>query len=105
MPLTIQRVERRDGADRNELGHTALAFCRAVRSADGVHSSRFYWANADTIAIITESDAGAYGPGSGAESTPEGARAGFALSDLARQLSTETLIDARAGEQNYKLAQ
>ena len=105
MPLTIEKWERRDSADRNSLGLAALGYCRANKSADGIHSSKFYWGNADTLVIITEADPGAYGPGSGGEPNAEAAKASFALSDLARSTSIETLVDARMGKQTYDLSQ
>ena len=104
MPLFVGRWERRDGADRDALGRAALAMCRNARSTEGVRDSRFYWVNADTVAIITDAEAGAWGPGSGARQTADGAKALFAMSDIARSGPLETWVEARAGEETFQLA-
>ncbi len=67
MPLHVYKYERRDDADRDDLGRAALAACRAARAVEGVRSSHFYWVDADTIATVTDAEAGAFGPGAGAQ--------------------------------------
>lgn len=54
---------------------------------------------------MTDAEPGAWGAGSGNEPTSRNAKAIFALSDLARSTLNETWIDARVGEENYKLSQ
>jgi len=101
MDIGILRWDRRDGADRDQLGKAALAFCRAMRSSDGVHSARFYWANPDTVVVLTEADSSEvlY-----RQASPDLARATFALADLARQTGTESLFDARVAEATFRAA-
>jgi hypothetical protein len=105
MPLHISKFERLEGAERNDLALAALEVCRAARSAAGVTSSLFYWVNPNEIAILTDAEPGAWGPGSGNGPDARNAKALFTLSDLARQTVTETWVDARAGEENYKVSQ
>jgi len=104
MPLHVSKFERMEGADRNSLALAALEACRAAREAPGVTSSRFYWVNPNEIAILTDAEPGAWGPGSGNAPNARNAKALFALADLARQTVFETWVDARAGEENYKLS-
>jgi hypothetical protein len=103
MPLHVSKFERQAGADRNALGLAALEACRAARATAGVSDSRFYWVNPNEIAILTDAEPGSWGPGSGNGPDARNAKAGFALADLARQTVNETWVDARAGEENYKL--
>ncbi|MBW1711077.1 MAG: hypothetical protein JRJ73_14555 [Deltaproteobacteria bacterium] len=56
MPIQLVVWERRDGADRVDLGNAALAWCRAARAVEGVHSSKFYWYGPDTIVFLTEGE-------------------------------------------------
>lgn len=102
MDVGFSRWERRDEADRNELGKAALEYCRALRSEDGVNDARFYWSGIDTLSILT------YVQSTDALNrvhTARAARATFALSDLARQTRAETWIDAHVGEAMYNTAQ
>ena len=105
MPLHVSKYERLPGADRNALGIAALEACRAARAAAGVSSSLFYWVNPNEIAILTDAEPGSWGPGAGATPDARNAKAFFALADLARQTVNETWVDAKAGEENYKLSQ
>ena len=105
MPLHVTKYERRDNADRNELGIVALEACRAAREQPGVTSSRYYWVNADEIAIVTDAEPGAWGPGSGNAPTPRSTKSMFALADLAKNTSTETWADARSGTETYDISQ
>ena len=105
MPLHVDKYERRDSADRNDLGLAALEACRGARETTGVITSRFYWVNPDEIAIITDAEPGAWGPGSGNPAPPRAIKAMFALADLAKNTSSETWGDARSGEETYKIAQ
>ncbi len=101
MDVGISRWERRDGTDRDQLGQAALAYCRAMRSFEGVHGARFYWANPDTVVVLTEVDSSEvlY-----RQASPDLARATFALADLARQTGAESLFDARTGEETFRAA-
>ena len=105
MPLHIAKYERRDNADRNELGLAALEACRSARETAGVTDSRYYWANPDEIAIITDAEPGAWGQGSGNTPQPRATKALFALADLAKNTSTEIWADARSGTETYKVTQ
>ena len=105
MPLHVAKYERRDSADRNDLGLAALEACRGARETAGVISSRFYWINPDEIAIITDAEPGAWGQGSGNTPQPRAMKALFALADLAKNTSLEVWADARSGEETYKITQ
>ena len=105
MPLHVDKYERRDSADRNDLGLAALEACRGAREAQGVITSRFYWVNPDEIAIITDAEPGAWGPGSANTAPPRAIKGLFALADLAKNTSTEVWSDARSGEETYKVVQ
>lgn len=100
MTINIWHWERRDAADREDLGKAAFALTQAMRASEDVHSSRFYWVDADTIAVMTD----ATGAVSDAPPNPDAAMAMFALSDLARQSRREQWMDPGAGEQTYRLA-
>ncbi len=105
MALHVSKYERRDGADRNELGIAALEACRSARETAGVIDSRYYWINPDEVAIITDAEPGAWGPGSANTPQPRATKALFALADLAKNTSLEVWADARAGSETYKVAQ
>ena len=105
MTLHVAKYERRDSADRNQLGVAALEACRAARENPGVLSSLYYWINTDEIAIITDAEPGAWGQGSGNTPTPRSLKALFALADLAKNTSSETWIDARGGSETYKASE
>ena len=102
MPNQAQLLiwERRDNADRNDLGNAALAVCRSLKAMDAVTSSRFYWHNADTIVIWTEGEASAF------EMPPDlnVAKAFYALADLAKTTKDWRLLDAKLGEEAYRAA-
>ncbi len=104
MPLHIGKWERRDSADRDAFARAALTSCRATKAQDGIRSSRFYWANADTVAIVTDAEPGAFGPGSARQPSSDEAKALFELSDLAHPVSFESLGEAKAGEDAYRAA-
>jgi hypothetical protein len=101
MPILVGRWERRDNADRNALGRAALDVCRANRAADGVRGSRFFWASTDHIVTMTEAESAQVFD---QPATADQARAAFALSDLARPVSTERWADPRAGEDTFHRA-
>ena len=105
MPLHVGKFERFPSADRNELALAALEWCRAARASAGVKDSRFYWIDPNEIVVVTDAEPGAWGPGAGAEVSPQAAKAIFALADLARNTSTETWADARAGAEMFGRAQ
>ena len=83
MPLHVGKFERFPSADRNELALAALEWCRAARASAGVKDSRFYWIDPNEIVVVTDAEPGAWGPGAGAEVSPQAAKAIFALADLA----------------------
>lgn len=105
MPLHVGKFERYPSTDRNALALAALEWCRAARSTDGVNDSRFYWIDPNEIVVVTDAEPGAWGPGSGREMSPAAAKAVFALADLARNTSTETWADARAGAELFSRSQ
>ena len=105
MPLHVGKFERFPSADRNELALAALEWCRAARASEGVNDSRFYWIDPNEIVVVTDADPGAWGAGAGAQVSPQAAKALFALADLARNTSTETWADARAGAEMFGRAQ
>lgn len=91
--------------DRDAFANAALTLCRNARASDGVRNSRFYWANIDTIAVLVEADPGAWGPGSGSQPTADGAKAFFAMSDLAHSRAQETWGEAGRGKETFRLSQ
>ncbi len=78
MPLHVGKFERFPSADRNELALAALEWCRAARASVGVKDSRFYWIDPNEIVVVTDAEPGAWGPGAGAEVSPQAAKAIFA---------------------------
>jgi hypothetical protein len=99
MTINVTHFERRDAADREDLGKTAFALTQALKADDGVHSARFYWANADTIAVMVDTDTDGDTP-----PNADAARAMFALCDLARQTRNERWLDPGTGERTYRSA-
>ncbi len=99
MTINVTHFERRDAADREELGKTAFALTQALKADDDVASARFYWANADTIVIMVDGDTVSDTPPSA-----DAAQAMFALCDLARQTRNERWLDPGAGERAYRSA-
>ena len=100
MPIQLWVLERRDGADRNDLGNTALEACRVARAREGIRSARFYWYGPDTIVLLTEGDAAALD----APASADGAKAAFAMADMARLVMNWRLVEPRAGEETYRRA-
>jgi hypothetical protein len=100
MPIQLIILERRDNADREDLGNAAFAMCRAMRANKGIRSSRFYWYGADTVVILTEGENEALD----APFDAENARAAFDLTDLARMTMNWRLIEPRTGVETYKSA-
>lgn len=97
--IDVTHWERRDGADREELGKSAFALTQALR-AGGAASSRFYWVNSDTVVVQTDvGESISQAPSSG-----DAARALFALGDLARPTSRELWLDPGSGEATYRKA-
>jgi hypothetical protein len=82
MPLHISKFERLENAGRNDLALAALEACRAARTVPGVNDSRFYWADPNAVAIVTDAEPGAWGPGSGNQPDERNARAVFARLSL-----------------------
>jgi hypothetical protein len=98
MSIHVWHDERRDDADREASGKQALALTQAIRAADRVRSSRFYWSNADTVGVQSVAEDGL----SDAPPTAEAARAMFALSDLARQTRSQQWVNPGTGERTYR---
>jgi hypothetical protein len=104
MPLHVSKFERYSGADRDQLGIAALEWCRSARESEGVNSCKYYWIDPNQIAIVTDAEPGAWGPGSGTQPNGRYVKAMFSLADLARNTSSETWADARAGSDVRQLA-
>ena len=100
MAVLLSRWERRDGADREQLGIAAFALCRASR-AQGAKACRFFWTGPDTVVILAEADTAHLFDD---PAKPELAQAQFALADLARSTGTERWIDPRDGTTAYRTA-
>ena len=101
MPIEVSHWRRRDNADREILGKSALEVCRALRSADGFTDARFYWAGPDEIVVQATA---ASGEAFGREYAPDVARVFYALADSAYQTSREWWIEPARGEANYRSA-
>ena len=97
--IMFQRYRLRPGADRAELGNALLDVCRYYRSLEGCLSARYFWADWNHAAVLSEYDAigrpYSYAP------TADGARLGIRVADLADIDSTELLTGAREGTENY----
>lgn len=97
MQYGLWHVERRDGANRDDLANAALAFCRTVRALDGVDDCRYHWKPYDTIVVMAEAEsATAWNVASG-----DFAQAAFDLFDLGRAVGYEEWLDARSGQETY----
>lgn len=102
MPTVYQRWQLKPGADRAKLGDLVLEACRASRANEGVRNSRYYWPDANTVAILTDFEHQKHvfaAPG-----TPEGAKRAFAIADLADRTAWEVWADARAGTESYEMS-
>ncbi len=102
MTLVYSRWQLKPGADRARLGDLMLDYCRWQKSTDGVRSARYFWPTANTIATLTEYEKNSY-----IFATPADAavmKLGFAISDLADQVTWENWADARAGTDNWQLS-
>jgi hypothetical protein len=101
MAIIVGRWERRDSADRQDMGGAALAYCQALKARDGVRGARFFWVSPDRIAIQTEADSQqVFDEAPDAET----AKALFALADLAQAVDTERWMDPRDGQAAYRNA-
>ena len=101
MAATVySRWELRPGGDRVKLGNLALEMCRAERANEGVRSSRYYWADANTVVTLTDYEHPRHV--FGAPATSEGAKRVFALADVANRAAWEVWQDARAGTDTYE---
>ena len=101
MPIVVSRWTRRDTTSIEAFGDAAYQVCRAIRANPEIRSSRFYWANAETIVIQSEADSFEAFDRPG---TPETAKANFALIDAARAAGQERWIEPRNAMENYRLA-
>ena len=99
MAIIVNHWQRRDNTSIEAFGGAAYEVCRASRANEGVGSTRFYWVNADTIVIQSEADSFEAFDRPG---TPEFGKAIFALSDLARAVSTERWQEPRAATEMYR---
>jgi hypothetical protein len=99
--LGVTHWTRRDSTERALLGQAAFNLCKALRAADGIDDSRFYWTGPDTVVIQVTADAASpiLQPPSA-----DAARQLFALADLARRDRFETWVDPRTGMAQYDMA-
>lgn len=83
------------------LGQAAPDLCKALKTADDVEDSRFYWNGPDTavVQVFAKTAEPLMTPPSA-----DAARAMFALSDLANRERLEQWVDPRTGMQNYSMA-
>ena len=102
MPLQVTKWDRYPTSDRNTFGLAALNFCRALRTQPKIRNARFYWATANSVAVVVEGEPGCfdYNP----EPNPEVGKAAFALADLASPGTTEEWADAGVGARNWERA-
>ena len=101
MAMQVSWWERRDHADRDALGHAALAHCRALREVEGMRSARFYWLGPDTLVLVEDVESLDV-PSTAL--TADQAHTLFALADMARRTRQERWQDAGRGEAFYRLA-
>ena len=101
MPLQVTKWRRKESASLNDLGLAALAVCRAQRARDEVEDAKYYWGNPSEIWIIID---GAEEMVLNKNQTPESLAAMYDLSDLATQIETAFLADARGGFETYEAA-
>ncbi len=101
MPLVYSRWQLKPGADRAKLGDLILENCRAAKANEGVRSARYYWADANTVVVLTDFEHQRHVFASPA--TAEGTKRAFAISDLADRAAWELWADARAGTESYQM--
>jgi hypothetical protein len=99
--MWVTHWERREHADRAMLGSAALDVCKAVKSADDIHDSRFYWAGPDTVVLQMTCDTSQW---TTQPPNADAARALFSLADLAVRTRAEQWIDPRTGLDQYHAA-
>lgn len=100
MAVLISYWERRDKAGIEPLAHAANHYCQAARAQEGIRSARFYWVDADHIAIMSEAESFEVFD----RPTPELGEAAFALTDLARASGAERWYEPREAEEAYRRA-
>jgi hypothetical protein len=101
MAMEVSWWERRDQADRDQMGGAALAHCRALRDTPGMRSARFYWVGPDTMVLVEDVESLDV---PSEELEAEQSRTFFALADLARQTRRERWQDPAQGEMFYRIA-
>ena len=96
MPLQIANWERYQDVPIREFGLATLNLCRALRGVQGVRDCRYWITTASSIAIVTETEAPAWGPAQlfASEVT---SKALAAMSGTARNTSNATWGDAAGG--------
>jgi hypothetical protein len=100
MPIQLTIFDRRDSSGRLELGNAAFALCKAVRSQEGIISSRYYWNATDTIVILSEGSTEALD----SQGSAEFIKAAFDVGDMARLTLNLRLMDPQVGVENYRMA-
>ncbi len=100
MAIIVSHYQRREGKDPEAFGVAAYEYCRALRTNQGIKSSRYYWVNLDLIVIQSEAESF---EAFDRPQTPESAKVGFAFLDLARIVQTERWSEPRPAEEAYRL--
>ncbi len=101
MAIIVNKWQRRDNTGIEAFGNAAYEACRAEKGVQGVRSSKFYWENSDTIVMQSEAESFEVFDRPG---TPELGKAIFALTDIARPVSTERWQEPRAATELYRRA-
>ena len=103
MPMEYSRWEARSAADAGpDFGFAALAMCRAYRGVSGVKSATYWVQGWGRLGFLVETE-----PGTDIatlNSYPEVAKAGVALSELARNLENQTWLDPGAAAATLEAA-
>lgn len=104
MPIRYAEFTRRPGADRDAFAKAALNVCRALKGTnEKVRSSRFYWGNWNTIALVTEGEPGWMDWRPPEQDTPV-VKAFAGLFELADQTYLRDAGDAGTGQRAYEVA-
>lgn len=100
--VVYSKWKLRPGGDRVALGTKALEMTRYQRSQEGCVSSRYFWADANSVVLLTELDAPSRVFSGGP--TADGSRIAFDFADLADREAWEVWMGAREGTATNKMA-
>ena len=102
--LGILYLERFPETDREDWANAILGYCREMQRLDGVNFARFFWVDANRIAIIIAADTADARDAAMRNTTPRIARAGFDVLDMSRLTRSERLSDPRQAMYTYRTA-